>query len=77
MAKTVKVTEIIELVNRRLNMDFPQPYKAALACMLCDVLHSTGNYMGFTYNFDWSAATEEERKAQEFNRTYLTAHKLK
>ena len=69
--KTVKVSDLKESINMKLALvELDQPRKEALACLLEDILHKTGNYKGYNTNFPWNNASEEYQQSHAYDRHY-------
>ena len=71
MAKrsTVKVVDLVAKANKYLALDtISQTEKRAVDCFINGILHETGNYRGFRYNFEWTGT--DENRAMEYNRRY-------
>ena len=69
--KTILVSELKDSINMKLALtEIDQPRKEALACLLEDILHRTGNYRGYNTNFPWNDVPEEYRTANEYTRHY-------
>jgi len=67
--KTVKVEDLVEKANKYLAIDgISQDEKRAVDCFINGILHETGNYRGFGYNFEWTGS--DENRANEYNRHY-------
>lgn len=89
MSKTIQVVDLINETNRILALTtWSQERKLATAMLLETVLHMTGNYEGFAYNFRWPQPTQfimvEEYEAalkwakeNEWSRNYLVSKKLR
>lgn len=72
MRKTIAVKELVQDVNAKLALStLTQGEKEVLCTFLANWLHKTGNYRGFSYNFDWNSLPVEVAKAKQFNRTYF------
>ena len=62
MRKTIKVEEVKKWANKQL--DFAtQDFKAGVCLSIETVLHSTGNYNGFNYNYWTETGFELWQKA--------------
>jgi len=52
MRKTIKVTYVKDLINKRLaNEKHTGGEKYTAAMILEEILHTTGNYKGYTHNY--------------------------
>lgn len=84
MKKSIKIVSIIRQVNNMLSLPtISQDSKSTISCFLESILHETGNYEGFTYNFRWPQPEDVgykaklvEAKSKEFNRNYIINSKL-
>jgi len=75
--KTLKVKELIDKINSYLGSDnISQCEKSGFCTLLETILHDTGNYRGFSYNFNWTTASDQEKLDKEYNRCYYTSYKL-
>ena len=69
--KTFAVEELKESINMKLAIpELCQARKEALACLLEDVLHRTGNYEGYNTLFPWNSVTKEYQNANAYTRRY-------
>jgi len=60
MKKTVKISEIIEIVNRRNEFSTcNEDVRSGWNCLLEELLEKTNNYKGYSYN---SIPFEEQRR---------------
>ena len=63
--KTIKVETLKTITNHQLSSDISQQEKGCLCTLLERVLHDTGNYQGFNYNFWNNGGHKEWKKAGE------------
>jgi hypothetical protein len=69
--KTYSVNDLTMKVNGYIKAaTISTDEKRALCILIESVLHETGNYQGFSYNFDWNKATEEEQNDGAYDRNY-------
>lgn len=72
MKKTIKVDELKKQINGYLALDtVTQSEKLAYCNLISQVLHSTGNYKGFHYLFNWNGLSTEDANKIQYNRKYL------
>jgi len=68
--KTVSVKALVDKANEYLALDtISQDKKKTISFFIESILHETGNYRGFAYNFHWKDNAESRMK--EYNRCYL------
>lgn len=68
--KTILVSSIVDKANKYLALEtIPQAEKKAIAEFTANILHETGNYRGFNYNFQWE--NTDECRAKEYDRYYF------
>jgi hypothetical protein len=67
--KTTSVKTLVDKANGYLRLDtISQEKKETISFFIASILHETGNYRGFSYNFPWEDTAE--CRAKEYNRCY-------
>lgn len=71
MRKTIRISTLVDKINQILtSTTLKQSQKATICAVLESVLHDTGNYNGFSYNFDYNSLSREDAQAIQYNRHY-------
>jgi len=69
--RTIKVKELVDHVNSKLvNPGIDKYGKFTLSMLLESFLHETGNYAGYNHVFNWTEASDEEKKSRDYDRHY-------
>lgn len=77
MRSTLRMSKMLYWANNLLaDPSIAQEVKQGVASLLDLALMETETYAGYNHNFNWKTATEEERKAREFDRHYHRHSKL-
>ena len=73
---TVKVSDLVDKANRYVaHIGLSQAEKRAINSFISGVLHDTGNYRGFSYNFSWTGSAEDY--ARQEDRSYYYSPRIR